>query len=54
MEMNANEISREMMREEATSERVRMVAKVQRKRTERRRTLERRAARYAKYAVQGR
>ena len=52
--MTEREILRSIQHDEATAERIRMVAKVQRKRTERNRTLERRSARFAKFVAQGR
>ncbi len=54
MALTQNEIARMLMHDDATAERVKMVAKVTRKRTERARTLERRGARYAKFYAQGR
>lgn len=52
--LSQSEIIRAIAHESATAERVVMVAKVQRKRSERKRTLERRAQRTAKWIAQGR
>lgn len=52
--MNAQDIAREELHDTATRERIEMIRKVQRKRVERNRTLAIRAARFAKYAEQGR
>ena len=52
--MTTQEIIRDMMHDDATAERVRMVATVQRKRAERERTVSRRAQRAVKYLAQGR
>lgn len=54
MELTTQDIARMLLHDEQTSERVKMVAKVARKRTERQRTLERRAQRWGKYVMQGR
>lgn len=48
------EIQAIMAHESATAERVAMVAKVQRKRAQRERTLTRRRERFAKYSMQNR
>lgn len=52
--MNTQELERELLHDEQVAERIRMVARIQCKRLERNRTLERRAARFAKLAMQGR
>ena len=52
--MNAQDVIREMMHEQATDERIRMVRAVQRKRVERERTLSRRLARQTKNFMTGR
>jgi hypothetical protein len=52
--LTQQEIARILAHDTATDERVRMVAKVQRKRAERERTVSRRTARAVKYAIQGR
>lgn len=52
--MTNAEIIRELLHEEQTAERVKMIAKVQRKRVQKERTLTIQAARRAKWAMQGR
>ena len=52
--MNAQEIRQAIAHETATNERVEMIARISRKRTERKRTLSIRNARAVKYLAQGR
>ena len=52
--MNAQDIARDYLHEEQTRERVEMIKRVIRKREQKNRTLAIRAARFAKYAEQGR
>lgn len=52
--MDAQAIARAIAHEQATNERVEMIARISRKRTERKRTLSIRNARAVKYAAQGR
>lgn len=51
--MKTDDIARMLLHEEMSAERVRMVARVVRKRTERERTLNRRAERHAKWTLVG-
>lgn len=54
MALTTQDIARLALHDDATAERVKMIAKVQRKRVERQRTIQRRNERWGKYVTQGR